>query len=270
MEARPARAFDVLVVTAGTADLPVAAEALAVCRALGLSADGVADVGVAGLDRVLAIRERLQAADAVVVAAGMEGALASVAAGLVGCPVVAVPVSGGYFCKSEVLGTIAALGRGHGFPEVATGTNADDAVDPHRPGIRAGEENGVHTPLRDTGLNKHRVRELSRRWRLPTWDKPATPCLASRIRHGVTVTAPRLARVARAEIAVRAALADAGLRVRDLRVRDLGEDARVEVDRDLVGAVDPLPGVRAAVRAAGFVTGEIRVAAFRSGSLHSG
>jgi pyridinium-3,5-biscarboxylic acid mononucleotide synthase len=102
----PARAFRVTVVTAGTADLPVAAEALGVCRAVGLAADVVAD---AGLDRVLAVRDRLQASDAVIVAAGMEGALASVVGGLVRCPVVAVPVSSGYGAGLEGVTALLAM-----------------------------------------------------------------------------------------------------------------------------------------------------------------
>ncbi|AXE90408.1 hypothetical protein [Streptomyces sp. Go-475] len=92
----------------------------------------------------------------------------------------------------------------HGFENVATGTNADDALYPHRPGIRAGRERGVHTPLLDTGLSKADVRRLSRHWSLPTWNKPATPCLASRIRYGIEVTPHRLTRIDRAESALRA------------------------------------------------------------------
>lgn len=87
---------DVVVVTAGTSDLPVAREALVALGTHGAGAELVVDVGVAGLHRVLAVRDRLAAADCVVVVAGMEGALASVVGGLVGCPVVAVPTSVGY------------------------------------------------------------------------------------------------------------------------------------------------------------------------------
>ena len=102
----PAPTGDVLVVTAGTSDLPVAREALVTLGTHGAGAELVADVGVAGLHRVLAVRERLQAADCVVVVAGMEGALASVVGGLVGCPVVAVPTSVGYGAS---LGGVTAL-----------------------------------------------------------------------------------------------------------------------------------------------------------------
>ncbi|MFD0573897.1 hypothetical protein ACFQ0T_37615 [Kitasatospora gansuensis] len=80
-----------------------------------------------------------------------------------------------YFCKSEVLDVIAAVAHEHGFRQLATGTNADDAVDPFRPGIRAGRERSVLTPLRDTGLSKVDVRAVSLLWSLRTWDKPATP-----------------------------------------------------------------------------------------------
>lgn len=174
-----------------------------------------------------------------------------------------------YFCKSEVLDTITALAHDHGYELVATGTNADDARDPHRPGIRAGRERGIHTPLLDTGLTKAEVRLLSRHWSLPTWNKPATPCLASRIRYGIEVTPHRLARVDRAETAVRALLADAGLTVTDLRVRDLGDTARLEVDASLVGRISALPGLAGALADAGFAELPHRVEPFRSGRLNS-
>ncbi|WP_141203073.1 ATP-dependent sacrificial sulfur transferase LarE [Streptomyces griseorubiginosus] len=173
-----------------------------------------------------------------------------------------------YFCKSEVLDTITALAREHGHDQVATGTNADDARDPYRPGIRAGRERGIHTPLLDIGLDKATVRRLSRAWSLPTWDKPATPCLASRIRYGVEVTPYRLARVDRAETAVRALLADAGLTVTDLRVRDLGDTVRLEIDSPLVERVAAHPGIPGALAAAGYGELPHHVGPFRSGGLN--
>lgn len=173
-----------------------------------------------------------------------------------------------YFCKSEVLDAITGIAREHGFLQVATGTNADDAVDPRRPGIAAGKERGVRTPLLDAGLDKADVRALSRHWELATWDKPASPCLASRIRHGVEVTAFRLARVDRAETAVRAVVAEAGIEVTDLRVRDLGESVRVEVPEADVPAVAMMSRVRDVVAAAGFGEAVVDVGAFWSGRLH--
>ncbi|MDN0198869.1 nickel pincer cofactor biosynthesis protein LarB [Streptomyces sp. S.PNR 29] len=101
--------FSVTVVSAGTSDRPVAAEAVAVASAVGLRTTSIHDVGVAGLDRVLQVREQLQAADAVVVVAGMEGALASVVGGLVRSPVVAVPVSTGYGASLEGVTALLAM-----------------------------------------------------------------------------------------------------------------------------------------------------------------
>jgi NCAIR mutase (PurE)-related protein len=101
--------FDLAVVSAGTSDGPVAAEAAAVAEAVGLTVTRITDVGVAGLHRLLAERERLAAADAVVCVAGMEGALPSVVGGLVGCPVVAVPTSVGYGAALDGITPLLAM-----------------------------------------------------------------------------------------------------------------------------------------------------------------
>jgi NCAIR mutase (PurE)-related protein len=103
---RPVAVGQVLVVTAGTSDLPVAQEAVVTARVMGANAELVADVGVAGIHRVLRHRERLAAADVVVVVAGMDGALPSVVGGLVDCPVIACPTSTGY---GAAFGGVAAL-----------------------------------------------------------------------------------------------------------------------------------------------------------------
>ena len=156
---------------------------------------------------------------------------------------------------------------------MATGTNADDAVAGFRPGIRAAAERGAITPLADAGLTKAQVRAASRRWDLPTWDKPAAACLSSRVAYGIEVTPHRLARVERAEAAVRAGLAAAGVPVRDLRVRDLGERASLEVDAALLeGPVAPggeLAGrLLDDVRRCGFPEAALDPRGFRSGSLN--
>jgi uncharacterized protein len=177
-----------------------------------------------------------------------------------------------YFCKSEVLDALSLEAVRRGFQRIATGTNADDATDPFRPGIRAGRERGVRTPLLDAGLSKADVRAISRHWNLPTWDKPATPCLASRIHYGVEVTAPRLARVDRAETAVRALLRRSAITVTDLRVRDLGGIARVELPATDLPAVQAAPGLTDAVgRAlarAGFTDAAVEYGPFTSGRLN--
>jgi uncharacterized protein len=173
-----------------------------------------------------------------------------------------------YFCKAELLDVVTPLAAELGIAHIATGTNADDARAGFRPGIRAAAERGAVTPLRDAGLTKEQVRELSRRWGLSTWDKPAAACLSSRIAYGLTITPARLARVEHAETALRAVLAEAGVSVRDLRVRDLGDTARVEVDAELVAAVSALDDAHEAVLAAGFDHVEVDPRGFRSGSMN--
>jgi uncharacterized protein len=170
------------------------------------------------------------------------------------------------FCKSELLEVLGPLAERHGFAYVATGTNADDARAGFRPGIRAAADRGAITPLLDAGLTKEQVREASRRWGLATWDKPAAACLSSRVAYGVPITRERLARVERAEDGARRALRAAGHAARNLRVRDLGDRARLEVDRDVVAHVDD--SVLAAVRSAGFVEAEVDPLGFRSGSMN--
>ncbi|HEX6936620.1 MAG TPA: ATP-dependent sacrificial sulfur transferase LarE [Actinomycetes bacterium] len=173
-----------------------------------------------------------------------------------------------YFCKAELLDVLTPLARQHGLAHVATGTNADDAVAGFRPGIRAAAERRAVTPVLDAGLTKAQVRAASRRWGLPTWDKPAAACLSSRVAFGIEITPARLARVERAEAAVRAALAEAGVAVENLRVRDLGERARLEVDADALPTVARLPVVVEAVRAAGFPEVEVDPRGFRSGAMN--
>jgi uncharacterized protein len=169
------------------------------------------------------------------------------------------------FCKSELLDVLAPLAAERGCP-VLTGTNADDAVDAFRPGIRAAAARGARTPLADAGVSKELVRAESRRMGLVTWDKPAAACLASRVAYGVRITSARLARVERAESDLRAALDLAGLPVRDLRVRDLGDVARVEVDASLVGRVP----ASALAAVSGFERVELDPRGFRSGALNEG
>lgn len=178
-----------------------------------------------------------------------------------------------YFCKAELIETLLPLADAHGLAHVATGTNADDAVAGFRPGIRAADERGAITPLLDAGLTKEQVRAASQRWELPTWDKPAAACLASRVAYGVEVTPHRLARVERAEAAVRAVLADADLESANLRVRDLGDRASVEVDAGmltggLAEGTTAYVAVLDAVRAAGFPDAALDPRGFRSGGMN--
>jgi uncharacterized protein len=173
-----------------------------------------------------------------------------------------------YFCKAELLDVLTPLAAEHGLAHVATGTNADDAVAGFRPGIRAAHERGAVTPLRDAGLTKEQIREASRAWGLPTWDKPAAACLSSRIAYGIEVSPFRLGRVERAETGVRAALSEAGVHVLNLRVRDLGDRASLEVDPSRISEAEALPAVHAALREAGFAEATVDPRGFRSGSMN--
>ena len=176
-----------------------------------------------------------------------------------------------YFCKSTLLDALnEMLDVVTGGPSqcvVLTGTNADDVAAGWRPGIRAAAERGARTPLADCGLTKADVRSVAYGWGLDVWDRPASPCLSSRVAYGVSITSSRLARVDRAEVAVRALLAERGVPSHNLRVRDLGETARLEVDGGAVAAAEAA-GAVAVIAAAGF-TGPVEVAPFASGALNA-
>ena len=166
-----------------------------------------------------------------------------------------------FHCKATLLDTLRPLAAELGLPAVATGTNADDVVAGFRPGISAAAERGALTPLLDAGLTKEQVRQASRRWGLATADKPALACLASRIAYGLQVTPAGLARVDRAERALRAHLPG----VVHLRVRDLGDGAaRVELDPAALAACDD--AALEVVRGEGFAT--VTAREFRSGSMN--
>lgn len=173
-----------------------------------------------------------------------------------------------YFCKATLVDALGTVLTGTPGELVVTGTNADDVSAGWRPGIRAAAERGAGTPLADTGTTKAQVRAVARYWELAVWDRPASPCLSSRVAYGVTITPTRLARVDRAEMAARAVLGAAGVASRDLRVRDLGDrGARLEVDATAVEAALGT-GALAAVREAGF-GGTVSIGPFTSGALNA-
>jgi uncharacterized protein len=169
-----------------------------------------------------------------------------------------------YHCKAELFSHLLPLAEAEGFRHVAYGLIADDLGD-FRPGHRAAREARVRWPLAEAGLTKADIRALSRTLGLPTWDKPASPCLASRVAYGVPVTLEVLGRVERAEARLR------GLGFREFRVRHLGESARVEI------AVTELPrlsdmavrrAVTEAVQAAGYAQVLIDPEGYRRGRLN--
>jgi uncharacterized protein len=171
-----------------------------------------------------------------------------------------------YFCKSELYGRLEKLKDALGVETIASGANLDDQGD-HRPGMKAAAEHGVRHPLQEAGLTKAHVRELARGWDLPTWDKPATPCLSSRIAYGEDVTPEKVRMVDAAEGWLRRQ----GLRL--LRVRyHKGDLARIEVPvEDLARLADPevRKGLIAAFRELGFKFVTLDLEGFRSGSLNT-
>ncbi len=127
-----------------------------------------------------------------------------------------------YHCKTDLYGRLEAMARAEGYGWVLDGANLDDLGDV-RPGRVAARQHGVRSPLVEAGLTKGDIRDLSRALGLPTWDKPAMACLASRIPHGIPVTIERLTQVEAAEAALR------GLGFRQVRVRHHEAIARIEV-----------------------------------------
>lgn len=167
-----------------------------------------------------------------------------------------------YWCKTELFEVLVPIAKELGA-RVAVGTNLDDLGD-HRPGIDAASERDILTPLADAGLTKAEVRSLSRELGLPTADKPASPCLASRLAYGVEVTPERLARVDAAESFLR----ELGLEV--LRVRDHGDLARIEVPRELIEQVAATAErIEARLKELGFRYVTLDLGGFVSGSLNS-
>src|SRR6266478_5149104 len=130
-----------------------------------------------------------------------------------------------YYCKDELFNVLDELAKARGFAAVAYGVNADDTSD-FRPGQRAAAEHQVLAPLLDAKMSKADIRALSQRARLPTWNRPASACLASRLPYGTQVTPERLALVERGEAALRE------LGFRQFRVRLHDQLARVEIAPD--------------------------------------
>ncbi len=134
------------------------------------------------------------------------------------------PINRCYFCKSELFTHLATIARERGLAWVADGSNADDRGD-HRPGMQAGHERGVRSPLQEAGLTKAEIRFFAKERGLPIWDKPAAPCLSSRIPYGQRVTVEKLQQIGQAELYLRQ------LGFRNVRVRHHDAIARIEVPR---------------------------------------
>jgi pyridinium-3,5-biscarboxylic acid mononucleotide sulfurtransferase len=171
-----------------------------------------------------------------------------------------------YFCKSELYGRLSGIMGDLGVEVIVSGANTDDMGD-YRPGLRAASEHGVRHPLQECNLSKADVRALARAWGLPTWDKPASPCLSSRVAYGEDPTPERVRMIDQAEQWLR----QHGLRI--LRVRyHKGDLARIEVSpNDLPRLVElELRGeLIATFRSLGFKFVTLDLEGFRSGSMNS-
>ena len=169
-----------------------------------------------------------------------------------------------YYCKAELFTQLDSIAAERGFAAVAYGINADDTQD-FRPGHRAAAEHKVLAPLLDARLSKVEIRALSRDAGLPTWDRPASACLASRIPYGTPVTPDTLAKVEAGEAVLRE------LGFRQFRVRYYGSHARVEIDRsELTRAFQPevLRTIEERLSEAGFSSVTVDPEGYRQGSLN--
>ncbi len=169
-----------------------------------------------------------------------------------------------FYCRDHLFGRLRELAVQRDLPHVLDGANADDLGD-HRPGMRAARRHGVTSPLLLAGLTKHWVREMAHARGLPVWDKPAEPCLSSRIPYGTPVTEEALVRIHAAERALKAM----GFPV--VRVRDHDTVARIEVpaaDLPRLLADGRRDEVVRALKDAGYAYVAVDVEGFRSGSLN--
>jgi uncharacterized protein len=179
---------------------------------------------------------------------------------------VANPPDRCYLCKKELFAQILRIAAENRLKYVAEGANADDSGD-YRPGLRAVAELGVVSPLREAGLSKAEIRELSREMGLPTWDKPSFACLASRFPYGRPITSAKLAMVDRAE----QFLLDLGFT--QVRVRHHDEVARIEIRPEEFGKLweaDQSQRIYQAFRQIGFEYVALDIRGYRTGSMNEG
>lgn len=167
-----------------------------------------------------------------------------------------------YFCKMELYTKLIEVAKRENIPFIANGTNLDDLGD-FRPGLKAAEELQIVSPLKETGITKKDVREIAKLLNLRIWEKPASPCLASRIPYGSPVTVEKLSRIEKAENYLK------DLNISELRVRYFGRKARIEVrERDFSLINLNMTDIQDKFSTLGFE--EIEVAGFKSGALNWG
>lgn len=169
-----------------------------------------------------------------------------------------------FHCKDTLFAAMELLASKLGFDRIAYGMNADDTRD-YRPGQRAAEQHAVLAPLAEAGLTKVEIRALAKAAGYPLWDRPAAPCLSSRVEYGRTVTHEVLAQVEQAEESLRQ------LGFRELRVRHHGELARVEIARGEMPRalnLEMLDAITAALKITGFQYVTLDCQGFRSGAMN--
>lgn len=170
-----------------------------------------------------------------------------------------------FHCKTELFEGMKKVGAELGFKDIAYGMNADDRRD-YRPGQRAAEEHEVLAPLAEAGLTKEEIRSLAKEAGYTLWDRPAAPCLSSRVEYGRTVTREVLEQIERGEESLRQ------LGFREFRVRHHGEMARVEISRSEMSramTMEMMDAISAEIRKAGFKYVALDCTGFRSGSLNA-
>lgn len=167
-----------------------------------------------------------------------------------------------FWCKTELFTKLNEIAAREGLAWVVDGNNADDAGD-HRPGMAAGHRLGARSPLQEAGMTKVDIRAVAQALELRVWDKPAAPCLSSRIAYGQVVTVEKLRQIGQAEAYLR------GLGLRQFRVRHHDQIARIEVRPDDIGrVVAERDSIVARLRELGFAYVTLDLQGFRSGSLN--
>ncbi len=169
-----------------------------------------------------------------------------------------------FFCKDELYSKLETVAQTRGIKSIVDGSTVDDLGD-FRPGRQAAAQHAVRSPLIEVGLSKSEVRELSRRVELPTWDKPASPCLSSRIAYGTTVTIERLSKVDRGEEILR----EFGFR--EFRVRHHDQLVRLEISQAEMGRAlrkELIDELAKRFRELGFKYVTLDLEGFRSGSMN--
>ena len=171
-----------------------------------------------------------------------------------------------FFCKTTLYSRLTELAPRWNVDVLANGANLDDQGD-HRPGLQAAAKFQVRSPLVEAGLNKAQVRAVARHWHLPVWDKPASPCLSSRIAYGVAVTPERVQRIDRAEAFLRTTFGLREFRVR-LEANDLARIEIAETELDRVLSSSSRQQIRRSLHDLGFRYVTLDLDGFRSGSMN--